>query len=87
MPLYKWEISLSRAPLLMVFFNPHFQPPIHTCTCWHAGECYPIQVFLTAPPAVQSHWEQLSWTATAGPQPVGSAVVRVFLGKNGGLPQ
>jgi hypothetical protein len=53
----------------------------------HAGECYPIQVFLTAPPAVQSHWEQLSWTATAGPQPVGSAVVRVFVGKNGGLPQ
>jgi len=62
------------------------QPPFTNYPV-HAGECYPIQVFLTAPPAVQSHWEQLSWTATAGPQPVGSAVVRVFVGKNGGLPQ
>jgi LmbE family N-acetylglucosaminyl deacetylase len=52
-----------------------------------AGECYPIQVLLTAPPTAKSHWEQLSWTATAGSQPVGSVVVRVFLGKNGGLPQ
>lgn len=52
-----------------------------------AGECYPIQVQLTAPPAAQSHWEQLSWTATAGSQPVGSVAVRVFVGKNGGLPQ
>ncbi len=52
-----------------------------------AGECYPIQVLLTVPPAAQSHWEQLSWTARAGSQPVGSVVVRVFVGKNGGLPQ
>ena len=52
-----------------------------------AGECYPIQVLLTAPPAAHSHWEQLSWTATTGSRPVGSVVVRVFVGKNGGLPQ
>jgi LmbE family N-acetylglucosaminyl deacetylase len=52
-----------------------------------AGECYPIQVLLTSPQAAQSHWEQLSWTATAGGQLVGSVVVRVFVGKNGGLPQ
>ncbi len=52
-----------------------------------AGECYPIQVLITAPPAAKSHWEQLSWTATAGSQPVGSVAVRVFVGKNGGLPQ
>jgi hypothetical protein len=52
-----------------------------------AGECSPIQVLLTAPPTTQSHWEQLSWTATAGTQPVGRVVVRIFVGKNGGLPQ
>jgi LmbE family N-acetylglucosaminyl deacetylase len=52
-----------------------------------AGECYPIQQLLTAPPAAKSHWEQLSWTATAGSQPVGTVDVRVFVGKNGGLPQ
>jgi hypothetical protein len=52
-----------------------------------AGECYPIQVLLTAPPAAQSHWEQLSWIAMAGSQSVGSIVVRVFVGQNGGLPQ
>ena len=37
-----------------------------------AGECYPILEQLTAPPAAQLHWEQLSWAATAGSQPVGS---------------
>jgi len=52
-----------------------------------AGECYPIQILLTAPRAAQSHWEQLSWTATADAQPVGSVAVRVFVGKSGGLPQ
>jgi hypothetical protein len=57
-----------------------------------AGACYPIQIQVTAPHAAQSHWEQLTWTATAGPataasQPVGSVEVRVFVGKNGGLPQ
>jgi LmbE family N-acetylglucosaminyl deacetylase len=52
-----------------------------------AGECSPIQVLLTAPPTTHSHWEQLSWTATAGTQPVGRVVVRIFVGKNGGLPQ
>jgi LmbE family N-acetylglucosaminyl deacetylase len=52
-----------------------------------AGACYPIQVVLTAPAAAQSHWEQLSWTATAGSRAVGNVVVRVFVGKNGGLPQ
>ena len=52
-----------------------------------AGESYPIQVLLTAPPAAQSHWEQLSWTATAGSRTVGNVVMRVFVGKNGELPQ
>jgi LmbE family N-acetylglucosaminyl deacetylase len=52
-----------------------------------AGECYPIQILLTAPRAAQSHWEQLSWTATADAQPVGSVAVRVFVAKSGGLPQ
>ena len=52
-----------------------------------AGDCYPIQVQVTAPPAAQSHWEQLSWTATAGSQAVGRVAVRIFVGKNGGLPQ
>jgi LmbE family N-acetylglucosaminyl deacetylase len=52
-----------------------------------AGTCYPIHQQLTVPHATQAHWEQLSWTATAGAQPVGSVAVRVFVGKNGGLPQ
>lgn len=52
-----------------------------------AGACYPMLAQVTAPPAAQSHWEQLSWTATANSQLVGSVVVRVFVGKNGGLPQ
>ncbi|MFZ1013901.1 MAG: PIG-L family deacetylase [Terracidiphilus sp.] len=52
-----------------------------------AGECYPILEQLTAPPAAQLHWEQLSWAATAGSQPVGSVVVRIFVGTDGGLPQ
>ncbi|KAA6456236.1 PIG-L family deacetylase [Acidobacteria bacterium AB60] len=52
-----------------------------------AGACYPASVQVTAPPAAQSHWEQLSWSATAGSKPVGSVMVRVFVGKTGGLPQ
>ncbi len=51
------------------------------------GACYPIQLQVTAPHATQSHWEQLTWTATAGSHPVSSVTVRVFVGKNGGLPQ
>lgn len=52
-----------------------------------AGECYPVRVQLTAPPAAQSHWEQLSWNAMAGSRSVGGIVLRIFVGKNGGLPQ
>jgi LmbE family N-acetylglucosaminyl deacetylase len=51
------------------------------------GECYPLQAQVTAPPAAKSHWEQLTWTATSGSQQVGSATVRIFAGKSGGLPQ
>ncbi len=51
------------------------------------GECYPIQAQLAAPPAGESHWEELTWTAMAGAKPAGSVTVRVFAGKNGGLPQ
>lgn len=51
------------------------------------GECYPMQAQLSAAPANQSHWEELTWTATAGSQTVGSVTARVFVGKNGGLPQ
>ncbi len=52
-----------------------------------AGECYPVQVRLKAPPAAQSHWEQLRWTATTDSRTVGTVTVQAFLGKNGGLPQ
>jgi LmbE family N-acetylglucosaminyl deacetylase len=52
-----------------------------------AGECYPIQQQITAAPASKSHWEQLTWTASAGSQQIGSVTVRVFVGKGGGLPQ
>lgn len=52
-----------------------------------AGECYPVQAQITAPPASASHWEQLKWTASGEPQAIGSVTVRVFVGKSGGLPQ
>ena len=52
-----------------------------------AGACYPVRAQLTAPAAAQSHWEELIWTAMAGERSVGSVTVRVFVGKNGGLPQ
>jgi LmbE family N-acetylglucosaminyl deacetylase len=52
-----------------------------------AGQCYPVRVQLTAAPSSQSHWEQLSWSAMAGSQSIGKVVVRVFVGRNGGLPQ
>ena len=52
-----------------------------------AGECYPIQEQITAPAAETSHWEQLTWSATCDGHPVGDVTVRVFVGKNGGLPQ
>lgn len=51
------------------------------------GACYPIHTQLSAPPAAQSHWEQLLWTARAAGQDVGTVSVRVFVGKSGGLPQ
>jgi LmbE family N-acetylglucosaminyl deacetylase len=52
-----------------------------------AGECYPMQTQIQAPAAAKSHWEELKWTASAGSEAIGSVSVRVFVGKNGGLPQ
>jgi len=52
-----------------------------------AGECYPIQVQINAPPSARSHWEQLTWAASVASQQIGSVTVRVFAGKSGGLPQ
>ncbi|MGB6692329.1 MAG: PIG-L family deacetylase [Terracidiphilus sp.] len=52
-----------------------------------AGECYPIQAQLAGAPSAKSRWDELTWTATAGAQKVGSVTVRVFVGKSGGLPQ
>ena len=52
-----------------------------------AGECYPLQTQIKAPPAEKSHWEELKWSATANGQAAGSVTVRVFVGKSGGLPQ
>ena len=52
-----------------------------------SGECYPISAQVAAPPSAKSHWEQLTWTATAGSQNIGSVTVRVFVGRGGGLPQ
>ena len=51
------------------------------------GECYPIKAQLAAAPSAKSHWNELTWTAIAGAQNVGSVTVRVFVGKSGGLPQ
>ena len=52
-----------------------------------AGECYPVQSQITVPHAEKAHWEQLTWTATSASRQAGSVTVRVFVGKNGGLPQ
>jgi LmbE family N-acetylglucosaminyl deacetylase len=52
-----------------------------------AGQCYPIQTRLIAPPAATSHWDELTWTATADGKSGGSVTVRVFVGKKGALPQ
>ncbi len=52
-----------------------------------SGECYPISAQVAAPASDKAHWEQLTWTATVGPQNVGSVRVRVFVGRGGGLPQ
>jgi len=52
-----------------------------------AGECYPIQEQIAAPPATSSHWEQLTWKASASSHQFGAVAVRVFVGRNGGLPQ
>jgi len=51
------------------------------------GECYPISAQIAAPASDKSHWEQLTWTATAGSQNIGSVTVRVYVGRGGGLPQ
>jgi hypothetical protein len=52
-----------------------------------AQECYPLQAQLAAAPSAKSRWDELTWTATAGAQKIGSVTVRVFVGKSGGLPQ
>ena len=52
-----------------------------------AGECYPILAQVTAPASGKTGWQQLEWSANAGPQPAGRVTLRVFVGESGGLPQ
>jgi LmbE family N-acetylglucosaminyl deacetylase len=52
-----------------------------------AGECYPIQEQITAPASGKPEWQELRWTAVAATQPAGSVTLRVYLGRDGGLPQ
>ena len=51
------------------------------------GECYPIEAQIVAPASGKPEWRQLRWNAAAGSQPVGSVILRVYLGSSGGLPQ
>jgi LmbE family N-acetylglucosaminyl deacetylase len=52
-----------------------------------AGQCYPIQRQLRAPAAAKAGWQELKWSATDGSQKVSDVLVRVYVGKSGGLPQ
>jgi hypothetical protein len=52
-----------------------------------SGECYPLNAVILAPANGEPRWQQLSWKATAGGQQVGAVNVRVYVGRNGGLPQ
>jgi LmbE family N-acetylglucosaminyl deacetylase len=51
------------------------------------GECYPIQAKIAAPATGKTGWQPLTWTATAGSNPIGTLTVNVLVGKSGGLPQ
>jgi LmbE family N-acetylglucosaminyl deacetylase len=51
------------------------------------GECYPIQAHLAVALTSKTGWQQLTWTANANAQAIGSVTVNVFVGKSGGLPQ
>ena len=52
-----------------------------------AGECYPVKAMVSARSSGEEKWEELSWTATAGEQKVGSVTVRVYVGKVGSMPR
>ena len=52
-----------------------------------AGECYPILAQIQVAAQVRAGWQQLSWTAAAGTNPVGTVTLRVYVGESGGLPQ
>ncbi len=51
------------------------------------GACYPIQARLAVTPDAHAGWQQLTWRATAGTQPIGSVTMDILVGKSGGLPQ
>ncbi|HEY1575538.1 MAG TPA: PIG-L family deacetylase [Terracidiphilus sp.] len=51
------------------------------------GECYPVTARVTARSSGNEKWEELTWTASAGAQKVGSVTVRVFVGKVGSMPR
>jgi LmbE family N-acetylglucosaminyl deacetylase len=76
------EINLVPALPAGWTVQPHF-----TRYTVPAGACYPVRARLTVPHAASSHWDQLFWTATANAQSIGTVSVRVYIGKNGGLPQ
>ena len=51
------------------------------------GACYPLQAHLTLGPDAHVGWQQLTWQADAGSQPIGDVRMNVLVGKSGGLPQ
>ncbi|MBS1806019.1 MAG: PIG-L family deacetylase [Acidobacteria bacterium] len=52
-----------------------------------AGECYPVAAMVSARSSGEEKWEELSWNATQDGRKVGSATVRVFVGKVGSMPR
>jgi LmbE family N-acetylglucosaminyl deacetylase len=52
-----------------------------------AGACYPVTAHAIAPSGEKLEWQELRWNGRVGSQDVGTVTVRVYVGKDGGLPQ
>lgn len=51
------------------------------------GESYPVEAAVAAPASGSGGWQEITWTAEARGRKIGSVRLRVYVGRNGGLPQ
>ncbi len=51
------------------------------------GETYALQAQLATPAAGEPAWHEITWTLSSEGRPVGTAQIRVFLERHGGMPQ